>query len=104
MDMVLADGEAFQSLFERLLNITIAPPQLTNLRLQKIILLFINQLVTFKLSHPLVKKTCNGLFGITIWSNLHNYQTMLGNNNLEEEFNRKQAIIQDCNDNSKNLI
>lgn len=101
MDMVLADGEAFQSLFERLLNITIAPPQLTNLRLQKIILLFINQLVTFKLSHPLVKKTCNGLFGITIWSNLHNYQTMLGNNNLEEEFNRKQAIIQDCNDNSK---
>lgn len=100
MDMVLADGEAFQALFERLLNITIAPGQLTNLRLQKNILLFINQLVTFKLSHPLVKKACNGLFGINTWSNLHNYQTMLDNNNLKEEFNRKQAIIQDCDDNS----
>ena len=100
MDMVLADGEAFQALLERLLNITIIPSQLTNLRLQKNILLFINQLVTFKLSHPFVKKTCNGLFGITIWANLHNYQKMLDNNNLEEEFNRKQAIIEGCNDNS----
>lgn len=100
IDMVLADGEAFQALFERLLNITIAPAQLKNLRLQKSILLFINQLVTFKLSHPLVKKTFNGLFGITIWSNLHNYQTMVDNNNLEEEFSRRQAIIQDCDDNS----
>lgn len=96
MDMVLTNEETFQILFERLLNITIAPCQLLNLRLHGNILLFLNQLMTFKLSHPVVKKSLNGLFSITIWSNLHDYQKLLEKNNLEKEFNRKQAIIEDC--------
>lgn len=100
MDIVLTNGETFQVLFERLLNITISPCQLSNLRLHKNILLFLNQLVTFRLSHPVVKKSLNGLFSITTWSNLHEYQTLLKKNDLEKEFNLKQAIIEDCENKS----
>lgn len=96
MDIVLSDEDVFLQLLERLLSITIAPYKQHNLRLQRNCMLFINQLITFKLAHPLVKKSIKGLFDITIWSNVPNYEKMLSDEDLKNEFDQKNAAIEDC--------
>lgn len=77
LDYMARDERNLEDLVERLLAITIDLRSDTNFQLHSRVISFISFLSTHGLKHSSVERVISGLFDITIWTNLPNYELLL---------------------------
>lgn len=89
LDCMARDERHLEDLVERLLAITIDLRSDTNFQLHRRVISFISFLSTHGLKYSSVQRVIDGLFDITIWSNLPRYELLLEENGHTDLFLEK---------------
>lgn len=107
LDIMARDERNLEDLVERLLAITIDLRSDTNFQLHGRVISFISFLSTHGLKFPSVERVISGLFGITIWTNLPNYELLLEEKGHSDFFSDKvgrNALTHEKPKNSEDVL